>query len=266
MLSFFKKKKIKNKEKKVVYKENFNNIESVSKYFHNETGITFDKQMSILKSKVTSFCRQRSIYSFVQLLQDIESDTQLKQELIDYLTTNETFFYREIKQIYQLVELVKNESSNVSILCAPSATGEEPYSIAITLLEAGVPASNFKIVGIDINSDAITKAKEAIYKERNVRNLSSQIISKYFTQNDSSYLLNQNIKSLVSFKIANVFDDSFTSLGKFDFILSRNMLIYFDKETKIKAKSILENMRKNQNQEIFFGHADLFESKLYLSI
>jgi len=258
MFNFFKKKEVISKEIKVVQKEDFSDIESVSKYFHNETGITFDKQMSILKSKVTSFCKQRAIHSFSKLLQDIESNTPLKQELIDYLTTNETFFYREIKQIYQLVDLVKRESSYVNILCAPSATGEEPYSIAIALLEAGVSASSFKILGIDINSEAITKAKNAIYKERNVRNLSPQIINKYFIQNDSDYVLNQNVKSLVSFKIANLFDDSFTSLGKFDFIFSRNMLIYFDKETKLKAKSILENMRKNQNHEVFFGHADLF--------
>ena len=258
MFGFFKKKKVISKEPEILLKEDFSDIESVSKYFHNETGITFDKQMSILKSKVTSFCKQRAIHSFTKLLQDIELNAQLKQELIDYLTTNETFFYREIKQIYQLVDLVKSEKSNVSILCAPSATGEEPYSIAIALLEAGVSASSFNIVGIDINSEAIKKAQEAIYKERNVRNLSPQIISKYFKEKDSHFVLNQDIKSLVSFKIANIFDDSFTSIGKFDFILSRNMLIYFNKETKLKAKSILENMRKNQNHEVFFGHADLF--------
>ena len=258
MFSFFKKKEKRVESVKIEYQEDYSNIESISKYFHSETGITFEKQMSILKSKVTSFCRQREIYSFSKLLEDIKKDSFLKQELIDYLTTNETFFYRELKQINELVQLVKISNSKVNILCAPSATGEEPYSIAIALLEAGVSASSFNIVGIDINSDAIFKAKKAVYGERNVRNLSAEILSKYFIKNSSEYILNQSVKSLVSFKIANLFDSSFSNLGKFDFVFSRNMLIYFDKETKLKAKSILESMRKENTHKVFFGHADLF--------
>lgn len=258
MLNFFKEKETIVEDEQIKDIEDYNDIEPISKYFHNETGITFDKQISILKSKVTSFCKQRYIPSFSNLLKDIKVDNSLKQELIDYLTTNETFFYREFKQIGELVELVKKSHGKINILCAPSATGEEPYSIAIALLEASVSASNFEILGIDINSDAISKAKTAIYGERNIRNLSAEIISKYFQKNNDKYVLNQDIKSLVSFKTSNLFDNSFTSLGKFDFVFSRNMLIYFDKETKLKAKSILESMRKNENHKVFFGHADLF--------
>ena len=258
MFNFFKKKEIVLEDEKVVYQEDYNDIEPISKYFHNETGITFDKQISILKSKVTSFCRQREIHSFTKLLEGIQSNKELKQELVDHLTTNETFFYREFKQIEELVELVKISHGKISILCAPSATGEEPYSIAIALLEAGIPSSTFSIVGIDINADAISKAKKAVYRERNVRNLSPEIISKYFVEDKKSYILSQSIKSLVSFKIANIFDNSFQTIGKFDFIFSRNMLIYFDKETKLKAKAILQSLRKDDKNQVFFGHADLF--------
>ena len=258
MFNFFKSKQSDSEEIKTVYEEDYSGIEQISSYFHNETGITFDNQISILKNKVISFCRHRDIYSFSKLLMDIKSNKQLKQELIDHLTTNETFFYREFKQIEELVEHVKKTRSNVKILCAPSATGEEPYSIAIALLEAGVSATSFHITGIDINSDAISKANEATYKDRNVRNLSPEIISRYFTKDGDKYILKQSVKALVSFKITNIFDSSFQSLGKFDFILSRNMLIYFDKETKLKAKTILENMRKDNTNDIFFGHADLF--------
>ncbi|MEA1982110.1 MAG: CheR family methyltransferase [Campylobacterota bacterium] len=258
MFNFFKQKVKTTKDVEIKYEEDYNDIEPVSKYFHNETGITFDNQISILKSKVTSFCKQRYIYSFSKLLEEIKLNQQLKQELIDYLTTNETFFYREVKQIKELVELVKKSNAKINILCAPSATGEEPYSIAIALLEAGVTASNFSIVGVDINSDAISKARKAVYGERNIRNLSTEIVFKYFQKNNSEYALNHSIKSLVTFKIANLFDSSFSSLGKFDFVFSRNMLIYFDKETKLKAKKILESMRKDDKYKVFFGHADLF--------
>ena len=258
MFGLFKKKVPPVQEFRETAAEEYVDITPIAEYFKNETGVTFDKQTIILKNKVTTFCRQRKIYSFSKLLEKIEHEADLKQELIDYLTTNETFFYREFKQIKKLVELVKSQQRHVDILCAPSATGEEPYSIAIAILEAGVSADRFSIVGIDINSDAIQKAKEAIYKERNVRNLSLEIRNQYFSLSDGQYSLQNSVKSLVTFKQVNLFDASFRQLGKFDFILSRNMLIYFDKTTKLKAKEILENMRKDQTQPVFFGHADLF--------
>ncbi len=258
MFRFFKKKKNIKEEVKTPPLEEFDNIEIIANYFYRETGITFESQMSILNHKVISFCKQRYVYSFMQLLQEVESNEQIKQDLIDYLTTNETYFYREVQQIEAFVKLVKEQNSNVKILCAPSATGEEPYSIAIALLEAGISSTSFSIMGIDINSDAIAKAQKALYSEKNVRNLSSAIRVKYFITKDKSFQLKQDIKSLVAFKCSNIFDDSFQNLGKFDFVFSRNMLIYFDKERKLKAKTILESMRKNETNKVFFGHADLF--------
>jgi chemotaxis protein methyltransferase CheR len=257
MFGFFQKNKSEISEKKEVHQD-YSDVSVIARYFKNETGVTFDNQEAILKSKVTTFCKQREIPTFQDLLERIQKEENIKQELVDCLTTNETFFYREFTQINELVGLVKQMSQNVTILCAPCATGEEPYSIAVALLEAGISPSSFTIVGIDINSDAITKAKEACYKERNVRNLTPAIISKYFTHQGEKYLLNSSTKSLVSFQIANLFDPSFKNLGRFDFVFSRNMLIYFDYETKIKAKTILEGMRKDTRHDVFFGHADLF--------
>ncbi|WP_321777817.1 CheR family methyltransferase [Sulfurimonas sp.] len=257
MFGFFKKEK---EQRIVEFKEptDYVDISKIAAYFKDETGVDFDKQLSILRNRVMIFCQQREISSFTKLFTLIGVDKKIKQELVDCLTTNETFFYREFSQIEKLVNLVKNSVENVEILCAPSATGEEPYSIAIALLEAGVSSTRFKILGIDINDDALQKAKKAVYKQRNTKNLSSSIINKYFDVDNGLYSLRPTIKQLVSFRLANLFDTSFVKIGKFDYILSRNMLIYFDKQTKAKAKNILESMRKNDNQEIFFGHADLF--------
>lgn len=258
MFSFFKRKNqiLESVTQDVV--QDFSDVLPVAHFFKNETGVIFDKQLSILQNKVTTFCKQRDINSFTELLKKAQEDKELKQELIDYLTTNETFFYREFKQIEELVKLVKGSDREVTILCAPSATGEEPYGIAIALLEAGVASHKFYITGIDINSDATSRAKKALYKERNVRNLPQNIIERYFTKSDSLYALKESVKSQVTFRVINLFDPSFKNIGKFDFIFSRNMLIYFDKETKLKAKEILEGLRKDPNQDIFFGHADLF--------
>ena len=260
MFSFFKKKKEEASPIATapVEPKEYGEISKVAEYFKHETGVTFDKQESILRNKVVTFCKQREIASFATLLKLVDSDALTKQELIDALTTNETFFYREFKQIQELVSLVQNQDSFVEILCAPSATGEEPYSIAIALLEARVPSSRFKITGIDINAEAIQKAKKALYKERNIRNLSPNILNTYFQKEGDFYALSLHVKALVHFSVANIFDDSFMRIGKFDYVFSRNMLIYFDKETKLKAKDILQKLQKNPNQNIFFGHADLF--------
>lgn len=238
--------------------EDFSNIQILADYFKMLSGVTFDKQLSILNSKAKTFCKNYGISSYEMLLQKIQTDTNLRQELTNRLTTNETFFYREFSQISQLVSDVKQERQKVRILCAPCATGEESYSIAMALLEAGVQRSAFEIVGIDINSYAIERAKEALYRERNLKNLSDELRERYFSKNEEMYALHQNIKNLVEFHICNIFEAEFQKLGKFDYIFSRNMLIYFDAPTKKKAIKILESMRKDQSKAIFFGHADLF--------
>lgn len=260
MFSFFKKKSPKKEQTAatVVREEDFSDVTPIAHYFKKETGVTFDNQEEVLKNRLKLFCKQKGIHSFAQLLVSIQNDTTLKQSLIDHLTTNETYFYREFKQIEQLVWLVTQKMQKVTILCAPSSTGEEAYSIAIALLEAGVAESDIQIVGIDINAQAIQKAHEAVYTQRHVMQLSTDIIAKYFIYKNSKYFLKEQVKKLVTFHVANIFDASFKNLGRFDYVFSRNMLIYFDKETKLKAKEILQNMRKDTTVDVFFGHADLF--------
>ncbi len=262
MFSFFKKKEkieIQAPQKHTIAEVTFyDDVLPIAKYFKTETGVDFDHQLSILKSKMTAFCTKRSFRSFHECLDFVKKDALLKQELIDYLTTNETYFYREYRQIEKLVENVKATHGNVTILCAPCSTGEEVYSIVIALLEANISQNRFSILGIDINQEVIEKAKLAIYNTRNLKNLSQELIKKYFDFDGSHYTLKEFSKSSVSFRQMNIFDENFSSIGKFDYVFSRNMLIYFDKETKIKAKNILENILNEKKNKIFFGHADLF--------
>ncbi len=236
----------------------FQHIPPLADYFKNETGINFDKQATILKSKLTSFCKTRDINSFADCLKKIKSDNNLKQQLFNYLTTNETYFYREFDQIKQLVNLVSSVDGRVDILCMPCSTGEEPYSITIALLEASILSSKFRLVGVDINTTALERAREGIYRERNISKMPNNLVKKYFKFQDEKYSLNTQVKALVNFKVMNLFDKEINRLGKFDYILSRNMLIYFDKETKTKASKILDSLLKDKTRSVFYGHADLF--------
>ncbi len=153
MFSFFKKKSLpleKEKKDEIVY--NFGNCQDVAKYFESETGITFDSKSSILKSKLSLFCKKNKISNFSILLKKIKSDKFLEQELINVLTTNVTYFNREFTQISSFVSTVlKDNKNSIKILCAPSSTGEEPYSLVIALLEVGF-SRHIEVMGIDSQS------------------------------------------------------------------------------------------------------------------
>jgi chemotaxis protein methyltransferase CheR len=260
VFSFFKKKKnhVQTEAKPLSIERNYEDTAAIARYFENETGVVFESDSTILKNKLSTFCRRRDIYSFKELLDLVQKDRKVKQELVNALTTNETYFYREFSQIEELLRLIKaNPKQNIKILCAPSATGEEPYSIAIAILEA-TSLREFSIVGIDINSEALQKAKKAVYTQRHISKLDEKILERYFTYDGEFFKLKESVKSKVTFEVANIFDEDFKKLGKFDYVFSRNMLIYFDQERRFQAKKILESMRLNADIDVFFGHADLF--------
>lgn len=236
----------------------YGDVAGLAEYFQAITGVSFETQHSVLHSKLVTFCKKHAIISFETCLARIKEEPLLRQALIDHLTTNETYFFREAYQIGELVARVKEKAGKSLILCAPCATGEEPYSIAISLLEAGVAASGFHIVGIDINADAISKARQALYSEVKLKNVSPEVKANYFSLEASKQALSPKVKACVTLQTANIFDPDFKDLGRFDYVFSRNMLIYFDKPTKEKAKNILESMRKDPAIPVFFGHADLF--------
>jgi chemotaxis methyl-accepting protein methylase len=257
MFDFFKVQEIFPKSEEIEPAKDFQNIPNISKYFKKNTGIDFDDQEAIFKSRITSFCRAHKISSFSSCLKLIGTDKELRQELTDYLTTNESFFYREFHQVEKLVQKVQSSCKNVKILCAPSAQGEEPYSIAIALLTAGVKPSQFHITGIDISLEAIQRAQTAVYNEKAIRNLSNELRSMYFEKESENYHLTTKVKNQVTFKCINIFENEFTQLPNFDYIFSRNMLIYFDTQTRLKAQKLFTSHLVHANTEIYYGHADL---------
>lgn len=238
--------------------QDFHDVQFIAEYIKNETGINFEKQTSIFKSKLISFCKQKGLSSFDECLAKVKRYNEFKQELFNYLTTNETFFYREFGQIEKLVAQVAASKSPVDILCLPCSTGEEPYTIVIALFEAGVDAKKFNLIGVDIDTAAVKRAIDGVYNARDVSKMPASIVDKYFVHKEGKYHLDERIKSSVTFQTFNLFDPMVKSIGKFDFVLSRNMLIYFDKETKLKASSALISLLKDKKTPVIYGHADLY--------
>ncbi len=236
---------------------NFNDASKVFDFFKQETGIDFDKKRNIVTGKIVNFCKKRGFCDFDSFLRNLTADKDLKQELVDYLSVNETYFYREMRQIDLMVQRVKSSFGSVKILSLPSSSGEEPYTIAMALFEADVDKSRFEITGVDINSAVIDHAKRGVYAERSLHRVPDAVKMRYFKKIDEDFLISDEIKDCVDFKVLNIFDENFKNIGEFDYIFCRNMLIYFDDDTKRRAVNILKSVLKDKNGEIYFGHADL---------
>lgn len=171
----------------------------------------------------------------------------LIKDVVEAMTTNETSFFRDTKPFDQfrdiiLPHLMKTRSTKkVRIWCAASSTGQEPYSLAMILKEMGPKLNGwtFEIVGTDISTEVLDTAKKAEYSQFEVqRGLPIQMLMKYFEQKGDRWSLKQDIKSMIQYKYFNLLEPM-TSLGKFDVIFCRNVLIYFDRDTKAK---VLQNM------------------------
>ena len=190
--------------------------------------------------------------------------TQLKQDIIEAMTTNETSFFRDITPFerfkeFVLPELIERRKARktLRILCAAASTGQEPYSLAMTIAEMGPRLADWRIeiIGIDLDTKVIKKAEEAVYSQFEVqRGLPVQMLVKYFERDDQSWKLKTQIRDRVKFRRANLLEP-LADLGRFDIIFCRNVLIYFDIATK---REVLERLAAQITDDgyLFLGGAE----------
>ncbi len=211
--------------------------------------LTQDKSY-LLDSRLTPVARKwnyPNLESMTVAMRGMPSADLIK-DVVEAMTTNETSFFRDSKPFDQfrdiiIPHLVKTRGANkrARIWCAASSTGQEPYSLSMLIREnaAKAPGWTFDITATDIDTAVIEQAKKAEYTQFEVqRGLPIQMLMKYFEQRAERWCLKNDIKSMVQFKYFNLLD-SMSALGKFDIIFCRNVLIYFDRETKAK---VLQNM------------------------
>ncbi len=235
---------------------------------YRRTGIRLEeKRYEILKPKFEKLFAEKGYANFRAFFHDFrfEKDKGLVQEVMNLITINETYFFRENYQFETLVNEVLPELHQmrppeevIRILCAPSSTGEEPYSIVLSILQENnlIHQRDFEIVGIDIDSQAIEKAKQGIYSERSVKFVPEPLFKQYFTPVGYNYALSADIRNAVNFQVLNVMDkNAFRKLGRFDVIFCRNMLIYFDDQSR---KEVVMNFYEQLKPKgvVFLGHAE----------
>lgn len=234
---------------------NSQDFEFVSQLLRKRAGIvlTADK-MYLLESRLAPLARKEGLPSIDDLVQVVRArrDERLIGQVVDVMTTNETFFYRDKTPFDHLKEAVlpvlgqARRGSRIRIWNAACSTGQEPYSIAMMLdqmpqLTGGVPV---EIIATDISDRCLERARQGLFTQFEVqRGLPIQTLMQYFTQQDDHWRISERIRSMVSFRKLNLMDPSY-NLGKFDVIFCRNVLIYFDGPTK---SEVFERLAQSMN-------------------
>jgi chemotaxis protein methyltransferase CheR len=266
MFSFFKKKKNDNvtSDDDMQPKEPFNSFgfNDILHFIKRETGVDLFPKQNVIETRLRVFAQNQGCASFRKLFELIQYQESIKQELINLLTVNETYFYRELSQLQEAADFAK-ERNNVRILCAPCASGEEVYTFSMLLQENVNFKTDYSITGVDINSEAIQKAQAGIYTARSLHKLSHELINRYFTIEDGKYKIRREKFQNVNFSKVNIFNEQFLRMGKYDIVFSRNMLIYFDEEFRLQAMKHFLNLLKDSGR-IYLGHADIIPANDFL--
>ncbi len=189
-----------------------------------------------------------------------------KINLINCITTNKTDFFREPAHFTFLSEKVipgyaSEKKKEIKIWSAGCSTGEEPYSIAITVIEACGRGytPNIKILATDIDTEVLKKAKQGIFKEEVIDDIDIDTLKKYFYkgrgENQGLFKIKDPVRRLISFRRLNLLGHGFPMKKKFDIIFCRNVIIYFDKDSQ---KRLFENFHRYLNDDgyLFVGHSE----------
>lgn len=215
------------------------------KLIYDETGINMtDKKRTLLTNRIRKRLLALKIdnyHKYYQYLKNAEDRHDEIVQMVNAVTTNVTEFFRNPKQFETYVEKVlpaiveKNAGKKtIRVLSAGCSSGEEPYTIAIVFLESFPSISgswNIQIDAVDISTDILKQAEEGIYKADKMKGLTDQQIAKFFDKLDpETYKAKDKVKSLIRFKKFNLKADTFTA--KYDVVFCRNVVIYFDRQTK----------------------------------
>ncbi|WP_457575693.1 CheR family methyltransferase [Desulfomarina sp.] len=226
-------------------------LQLISKYIHDISGIYLDKSKSYLfETRLSSIAEAHGCNSYKELYQKAKRDAskKIEREIIDAISTNETLFFRDkgpfdLLQHKLLPEIIDRRSEKsgrlripIKIWSAAASTGQELYSIAIIIKELIGDAPNYsvKLLGTDISNTAITQASIGKYNKFEIeRGLDRKFLQKYFTLFGDTWKIKDEIRAMVNFRKLNLMLP-FNALGKFDIIFCRNVAIYFTLEDRKK--------------------------------
>lgn len=223
-----------------------------------------EHKREMVYSRLAKRLRHHGMTRFTDYLSRLERQPDAKEweAFTNALTTNLTAFFREAHHFPLLAEHIKHKQTPVTVWCSAASTGEEPYSIAMTLLETlGPKASQAKVIATDIDTEALSKARAGIYPQEQVRKLDDVRVKRFFQKGTGSHAglarIRPEVSALVEFMPLNLLAPQWPVKGPFDAIFCRNIMIYFDKETQAKILQRFAPLMKPDGL-LFAGHSENF--------
>tara|TARA_Y100001960_G_C14754227_1_gene870297 strand:- start:805 stop:1677 length:873 start_codon:yes stop_codon:yes gene_type:complete len=248
-------------------------------YIYTISGIRFQESKNyFLASKLDLRKKELGLNSIDEYYSYLQRQGKMSKEvelLLNEVTINETFFYRNTQQLDSynkdiLMDILAKKRAKgdrkLRIWSAASSTGDEAYTLIIDMLEKNLHREfTIEIVGTDISQKALAVAKEGTYKKYAIRNIPPMLLRKHFSIVDEyTYKLSDEIKKFATFKHCNLSDaTNCRILGKFDIVFCRNVLIYFDRESR---EQVLTNIYNNLNDDGFLlvGHSENLYAERHL--
>ena len=226
---------------------NSKDFEMVARLLKERSGLVVTPEKAyLLDNRLQPVARRFSLDGVDALVSKLGpgGDEKLKAAVVEAMTTNESLFFRDLKPFDQLRDIVlpklleaRAATKRIRIWSAACSSGQEPYSIAMLIEEQKAKFAGWKIeiTATDISNEMLEKARTGIYSQFEVqRGLPITMLVKYFTQQGERWQINQDLRSKVQFKEFNLLQHP-KMLGKFDIVFCRNVLIYFDQQTKAQV-------------------------------
>ncbi len=244
-------------------------FERVRALIYRRAGITLAaSKQNMVYSRLTRRLRETGHRDFASYLNSLESGSHEDwQAFVNALTTNLTSFFREAYHFPMLAEHLRAQSGQgrqLSIWCSAASTGEEPYSLAITAIEALGARPSVRVFASDIDTDVLERARRGVYQASALEALGGDRLQRFFLRgvrkHEGLVRVRPEVASLVTFGQVNLAEDNWPFREPFDVIFCRNVMIYFDSATKT---AVLERMHRfvRPGGLLFVGHSENFSDR-----
>ena len=240
-------------------------FDRVQGMIYKRAGISLhDGKHAMVYSRLSRRLRETGYQSFREYLSWLDStDSAEWQEFVNALTTNLTSFFREQHHFEIFANLLKSkpESTPWRVWCSASSTGEEPYSIVMTALEALGARANFALTASDIDSKVLASAAQGVYRMDGLKGIDSNRMQRFFLRgkgsNDGFTRVKPELRDKIEFLMVNLIRDDWPFRDPFDAVFCRNVMIYFDAPTQRRVLERIHRVMK-PGALLFVGHAENF--------
>ena len=246
---------------------NVNDFEFIAQLLYQRSGLVITQEKAyLLESRLTPIARKwdlADIEALIGALRD-KKEERLLIDVTEAMTTNESFFFRDNRPFDQFKDLVlphfleaRRTNKTIRIWSAACSSGQEPYTLAMILREEAAKLAGWKIeiIATDLSTEILDKAKEGLYSQFEVqRGLPITLLMKYFSQEGEKWRMSDEIRNMVKFRPFNLLEST-GSMGNFDIVFCRNVLIYFDQETKGQVLSRISKVMP-QDGYLYLGGAE----------